>query len=236
MLTLLFLIRLLVRRALRRLCLALRLIECVLLLLLLVRLGARRFVRGPLRRIGFVLRALQCGLLVALMRMSCTPFVVERQLLAPNIRLHDTHLVPRAANAMIHEERAVAVVFSNCKTIIVLRRTTVQHLLPRVEIALLRRLRSGRTRLIGRRKRHVPRSLLLRDRRGCRTLLLQRPGHSNRLRKGRNARPKAQCDGTNCAESGKPPSSASRRVKPGKVRNAKQAGGRQRLLWAAEHG
>jgi hypothetical protein len=67
-------------------------------------------------------------------------------------------------------------------------------------------------------------------------LLLQRPCHPDRLREGRNARTQAQRDGTNCPESGEPPRDAMRRAKPGKGRIRGEAGGRQRLLWAAEHG
>ncbi len=235
MLALLFLIRLLVRRTLRRLGLTLRLIERMLLLLLFVRLRACRFVGSALRRIGFVLRALQCGLLVALLRMRGTFFVVERQLLAADIGLHDAHLVARLADAMIHKERAIAVVLRDCILIVVLRATTVQHLLPRVEVALLRLWRAGGPSHLRRCERRVAQSRRL-DRRSCRTLLLQRPCHPDRLREGRNAHTEAQRDGTNCPKSGEPPRSANRRAKPGKGQIRGEAEGRQRLLWAAEHG
>ncbi len=229
MLSLLFLIRLLVRRTLRRLGLTLCLIERVLLLLLFVRLRAGRFVGGALRRIGFVLRALQGRLMVALLRMRGTFFVVERKLLAADVGLHDTHLVARLADAMIHEERAVAVVLRDGKLIVVLRGTTVQHLLPRVEVTLLRLGRPSGPCCVRRCERRIARRRQLR-RRSCRTWLLQRPCHPDRLREGRNARTEAQRDGTNCPKSGETPRDADRRAKPGKGRIRGEAGGRQRLL------
>ncbi|CAG9267405.1 hypothetical protein PUN4_530133 [Paraburkholderia unamae] len=239
-LALFFLVRLLVRRALRGFRFALRLIDRVLLLLLLVRLRACRFIGGALRCVGLVLCALQRGLLVALLRMGGALVVVERQLLAPNVCLDHAHLVARLAETVIHEERAIAVVLRDCIAVVILGGAAVQHLLPCVEIALRPRCAgcSGHT-CIGRRKRRsgIGRIAGLRSRRrGARALRLLRPGRRQRLREGRNACPHAQCDGTNRPEGGEPPGGANGRAIPGKGQIGGEAGGRQRLLWAAEHG
>ncbi|GAB6849449.1 hypothetical protein JCM10599A_32530 [Paraburkholderia kururiensis] len=96
------------------------------------------FVCGPLRRVGFVLGTPERRLLVALLRPHGTLFVVERELFLADIRLDRAHLIARLAKAVIDEEGAVAIVLRHGITIVVLRPTPVELLLPYVEVALRR--------------------------------------------------------------------------------------------------
>lgn len=170
MLLLLLLVRLLVCGALRRFCSALLRIDRVLLLLLFVRLDVARLVGRTLRRFGLILRAPQRGLLVAIARAFGADLAVELKLFAANIGLHGAHLVARIAEAMIHEEAAIAVVLRNAKTIVVFRAAPVEHMLTRVEPGLrargvagngsrcgvVLRRSSGRLRTLRRRIRCCP--------------------------------------------------------------------------------
>lgn len=220
----LVLIRLLVRGALRRFGLALRLIELVLTLLVLERLRALRLVRGPLRCVRLVARALQGGLLVAAARVVGALLFVELQLFLADVRLHHAHRVARLAQTVIHEERVVAVVLRHAIAIVVLRRAPVEHLLTRGKIVLhigvrctrcrdrsrSRQARSRRARTDRTAHFHRARDLRAASRGSARHRLLG----GLVLREGRNVRHRQQRDGTNRRAGGGPPCSAFARDGP----------------------
>ena len=138
MLLLLLLIGLFVGAALRRLGCALRLIELVLTLLVFVGLRVARVVGGALRRARFILCAFERRLLVTLAGALDTLFAVERELFLANVGLHRAHAVARLVQTVVDEELAVAIVFGDRVTVIVLLGALIQHFLPRVECAVRR--------------------------------------------------------------------------------------------------
>ena len=132
MLALLFLVGLRVapRRRVRRLGVALRLIEFVLTLLVLVGLlvaPSRR--RHAAARSRFVLRALDRGLLVALLaRVARAARRRARVVPCESAACTAAHAVARLVQTVIHEELAVAVVLRDAVTVVVLLGALVQRL------------------------------------------------------------------------------------------------------------
>lgn len=145
-LTLLFLVSRSVGAALRSLGVALRLIELVLALLFFVSLSVARVFGSTLRRARLFLRALERCLLVTPARALGALFAVQRELLLANLCLHRAHLIVRLVQTVIDEERAVAVVFGNAVAIVIFLGALIEHLLPRVELAVER---SGARRIGG---------------------------------------------------------------------------------------
>ena len=137
-LPLLFLVGLRVGGALRRLCIALRLVQLMLTLFLFISLGVARVFGGALRRARFLLRALELRLLVTFAGTLRALFAVERELFLADLRLHRAHLIACLVQAVIDEERAVAIMLGDAVAVVVFVAALVEHLLPRVELALSR--------------------------------------------------------------------------------------------------
>lgn len=137
-LALLFLVGLRVGGALRRLCIALCLVQLMLTLLLFISLGVARVFGGALRRASFLLRALELRLLVTFAGALRALFAVERELFLADLRLYRAHLIACLVQAVIDEERAVAIMLGDAIAVVVFVAALVQHLLPRVELALSR--------------------------------------------------------------------------------------------------
>src|SRR3954447_22208818 len=117
MLALLFLVRLRVGGALWRLGVALRLIEFMLTLLLLVGLGVARIFRGTLRCVRLIACAGERGPLVTLAGALRALLAVERELFLADVRLHAAHAVARAVQTVIDEELAVAIVLGDSEPV-----------------------------------------------------------------------------------------------------------------------
>jgi hypothetical protein len=137
--SLLSIIRRLVRSPLRRFGAAPCRVKLVLTLFLIERLGIARLGRGALRRFDLLVRLFERLALVALLSATSAPFLVELELLGMNLRLNLAHLVACTTDAGIHEEPVITVVHGNAVLVLVLGTARIERLLTRVEVGRRRR-------------------------------------------------------------------------------------------------
>ncbi len=132
--SLLLIIRRLVRDTLWCFRAALRSVKFVLALFLREGLRIARISSGTLRRLRQRARLLDRLVLIPLQRTRRALLFVESELLRLNLRLHAAHLVARAVDTSVHEEPVIAIVHRHAVLVLILGTARIERFLTRIPI------------------------------------------------------------------------------------------------------